>query len=460
MSRSAPDPRKAQKLNALLARGDLDAALREARGFARRRSKDPVAQNILGICETRAGKPDDAVVSFRRALRLEPGYADAQVNLGIAYRDLGRLEDAAESHTRVLQLRPDHLQAHYNLGVVQTDLGRLEAAEASYRRAIALKPDYAEPHFALSHLLLLREDFANGWREYEWRWKKKDVRAHGRLEPTWDGAPLERRTILLHCEQGFGDNIQFIRYAREVQLLDGIVAVHCPQPLQRLFRTAQGIDFLASGADPLPPCDVQAPLASLPGLFGADLSNIPAVVPYLGVADEIDDAAGPRLSGLAGLRVGLVWRGRPEHPNDRNRSLSPAELAPLAATPGCSFVSLQKDAGNDEIEALAPWPGFTHVGDVLEDFADTAAALRHLDLVITVDTSVAHLAGALGRPAWVLLPFTPDWRWLRGRDDSPWYPSLRLFRQPSPGDWPAVIRAAAARLAPVAGGVQPAVWPL
>jgi len=290
--------------------------------------------------------------------------------------------------------------------------------------------------------LLVRGDFLQGWEEYEWRWKTKDAAFPERnfAQPQWDGSPLEGRTLLLHAEQGLGDAIQFIRYLPLVAQNGGNIVLECQPELQRLFqRMAPDLPVLAMG-QALPAFDVHCPLMSLSRVFSTDLGNIPQTVPYLH-ADAAEAALwGERLAGLgSSLKVALVWAGNPTNKNDRKRSLKLASLAPLAEVPGVRFISLQKGDATAEARTLPAGVALIDVAEDLKDFADTAALLANLDLVISVDTAVVHLAGAMGRPVWTLLPFAPDWRWLLGRADSPWYPTMRLFRQPAIGDWDAVI---------------------
>jgi hypothetical protein len=318
-------------------------------------------------------------------------------------------------------------------------LGRPEAALQALERAIALAPDYADAHWNRALTLLLAGDFAQGWPAYEWRWRATGMREPDLAAPRWDGGPLDGQTILLHAEQGLGDSIHFVRYAPLVAARGGRVIVQCPAPLARLLATCAGVARVIPRGEPLPPFELQAPLMSLPGLLNTRLDNIPAEVPYLAPPAGAGAAAQAALAALAALgarrTVGVVWAGNPAHENDRNRSC-PARCFAALGAPERALVSLQKGAGADDIAAI---PGALDLGPRLEDFAATAAAIARLDLVIAVDTATAHLAGALGRPVWLLLPHAPEWRWQLRRDDSPWYPTMRLFRQERPGDWPGVF---------------------
>jgi hypothetical protein len=260
------------------------------------------------------------------------------------------------------------------------------------------------------------------------------------LQPLWGGGPLEGRTILLHAEQGFGDTIQFVRYAALVIQRGGDVIVGCPASLVALLASCRGINRLAEQADKLPSFDVHAPLPSLPGIFHTSLETIPADVPYLFADQDLVEQRRQELRGITGFKIGIAWQGNPKNPNDRNRSISLRCFEPLARCSGVRLLSLQKEAGVDQLQDVAERFPVTELGSRLGDFMDTAAVMRNLDLVITCDTAIAHLAGALGVPVWVALPFVPDWRWLLDRSDSPWYPTMRLFRQESRGDWQGVFQ--------------------
>jgi len=435
--------------NALRDQGKLDEAItayRQAGAF------DPNlagAHYNLGNALRDRGKMGEAIASYRRAIALRPNYSEAYSNLGNALRDEGELEEAIVSYRQAIAVKPQYAEAHCNLGNALREKSQLEEASAACRQAIALKPNLPDAHYSLAHALLVQGDFLRGWEEYEWRWKLKDAASRQRnlTQPRWDGGPLEGRTLLLYAEQGFGDAIQFIRYLPRVAQGGGDLILECPPELQRLFqRMAPGFLVLARGQT-LPAFDVHCPLLSLPRVFSADLGNIPQTVPYL-YADAAEAAIWrERLSGLGtfiyrsgpDLKVGLVWAGNPAHKNDRNRSLKPANLAPLAEVPGVQFLSLQKGDTAAETETPPLGMKLVDVAEELKDFADTAALLANLDLVIAVDTAVVHLAGAMGKPVWTLLPFAPDWRWLLDRPDSPWYPTMRLFRQPAIGDWDSVM---------------------
>jgi len=409
------------------------------------------AHNNLGNVLLEQGKPEEAAASFQKALRLNPDYAEAHNNLGNVLLVQGKLEGAQASYQQAVRLKPNYAEAHNNLGIALQGQGK-SAAEAvlNFEQAIRLKPDFAEAHYNLSMLWLLLGNFEQGWPEYEWRWRTKDYSSAPRPQPAWDGRPLDGKTILLHAEQGLGDTLQFIRYAAMVKQRGATVVAECPPALLDVLAGCSGIDQLLPLGGPLPACDVHAHLLSLPGLCRTSLATIPAAVPYL-VADR--SRVGhwrDRLAAVSGFKAGICWQGNPANKNDRRRSVPLAQFAPLAAVPGLRLVSLQKGPGREQWTALAgQWPVLDLPGDGEESsqaWVDTAALVCALDLVITVDTAVAHLAGALGVPVWVALPFSPDWRWLLGRADCPWYPTMRLFRQTRLGHWPDVFERIAAEL--------------
>ena len=405
-----------------------------------------IYHNNLGAFTRRLGKMDQAMAAYRKAVELQPEYADARYNLGNVLRDTGQIESSIAEYREAVRLRPGHAETHNNFGFALQDLGRIEDAAAEYREAIRLRPDYADAHLNLAFALLVRGDFAHGLPEYEWRTRRP---AHGMPplpQPQWDGGPLEGRTILIRSEQGLGDGIQFVRYVPLLAARGATVILECLPELRRLFQGAPGVTHVVARGETPPPFDLHCPLASLPLAFGTRVESIPAATPYLHAEPLGVKEQATRLVIEGGtLNVGLVWAGNPDHRNDRKRSLSLAQLSTLSRVRGVRFFSLQKGTPAEQVRTPAGMDLVDAAGD-LSDFADTAAVVAALDLVITVDTAVAHLAGAMGRPVWVLLPFAPDWRWLLGREDSPWYPTMRLFRQESPGAWGAVIEWVAGEL--------------
>jgi hypothetical protein len=287
---------------------------------------------------------------------------------------------------------------------------------------------------------LLSGDFERGWAEYEWRWKTKDCPRRNFSQATWDGQPLDGKTILLHAEQGLGDVIQVVRYAALVKRRGGVVVVECPRPLLSLLANCEGIDRLVGRGEELPSFDVQASLLSLPGIFHTTLEDLPATIPYLFADPGLAQRWRQELDRIAGFKIGIAWQGSLQNRNDRDRSIPLDCFEPLARCSGVQLLSLQKGAGVEQLPEVTKRFPVTELGSRLEDFMDTAAVLANLDLVVTCDTAVAHLAGALGAAVWVAIPFVPDWRWLLDRSDSPWYPTTRLFRQESRGDWQGVFQ--------------------
>ncbi len=425
---------------ALKDQGKLDEAAACYRRAVELKPDYAEAHNNLGNALKDQGKLDEAVACCRRALELKPDFAEAHSNLGNAFEEQGNLDEAVACYRRALELKPDYAAVHNNLGNAFMGQGKLDEAIACCHRALELEPDFADAHATLSLLSLLTGDFQRGWAEYQWRRKTKRYLRRDFSQPLWDGQPLQGRTILLHAEQGFGDTIQFIRYASLVKQAGASVLVECQKPLVRLLAGCRGVDALIGQGDDLPPFDVQAPLLSLPGIFHTSLGTIPADVPYLFAESGLVKHWQQELGGVAGFKVGIAWQGNPTFPDDRGRSIPAGCFVPLASLPGTRFFSLQKGAGVEQLQDVAGQFPITELGSRLQDFTDTAAVMMNLDLVVTSDTAIAHLAGALGVPVWVALRFIPDWRWLLDRNDSPWYPTMRLFRQDSRGDWQGVFR--------------------
>ncbi len=431
---------------------DLDRALAIRPDFVE-------ALNDRGNALRDLRRPADALACFDRVLALRPEFAVARCNRGNALCDLGRLDDAAAEFVATIAQDPGMAEAHNNLGTTLTALGRAEAALADYDRAIALKPDYAEARIGRAYNLLLHGRLREGWEQQEWRWRTAKFRPHLRNlpQPRWRGEPLAGRTLLLYAEQGLGDTIQFCRYATLIAERaagdGGQVVLEVQPPLLPLLRDQlAGVRVVAAGAA-LPPFDLHCPLLSLPGAFGTELSTIPAPAAYLHAEPARRAHWRERLAAHEAPRVGLAWSGNPLHSRDGSRSMPLARLLPLLDA-GASLFALQPEVRPDDRATLAATPAIADLGPALTDLVETAAAIAALDLVIAVDTSVAHLAAALGKPVWLLVAFAPDWRWLREREDSPWYPTMRLFRQPSLGDWDCVIARVRAALAQL-GGTAP-----
>lgn len=395
---------------------------------------------------------DDALAAYGAALARRSEDVDALLGRGNTLRALRRFEEAISAYDRIVARQPGHGDALNARGVAQESLRRFDDAIASYQSASAANPTLASAHINEALCRLLTGDFVGGWQKYTWRHLAEHSRIAERdfAAPLWTGTePLQGRRILLHAEQGLGDVIQFCRYARQVKARGAHVILEAWSPLLPLLHGLAGVDALVARGEPLPAFDLHCPLLDLPGAFGTALTTIPAELPYLHTDPARLTRWRERLGGHDGLRVGLVWSGNAKHSNDHHRSIPLQTLLPLAR-PGIRFYALQPEVRERDRAALAAFPDLLDLGPELADFADTAAALASLDLVLSVDTSVAHLAGALGRPLWLMLPHRPDWRWLLDRADSPWYPGARLFRQLDFDDWESVVKVLGAELAALA----------
>ncbi len=396
------------------------------------------AFNNLGNARRLAGDPGSAIADYRRAIEIRAEYAEPFNNLGITLSQLGNLEQAVECYQEAVRLRPDYSEAFNNLGVSLADLDRTDEAVATFRKSLYLRPDNADTHKNLGLVLLLRGEYEAGWLEYEWRFRSIAASRRHFPVPRWDGAPLDGRRILLHAEQGLGDTLQFVRYAKLVCQRGGRVVLECQKPLVRILKGLLEVEEIVASGDQWPTVDLHAPLMSLAGIFGTTLPRIPNEVPYLAPDPRLEAQWGNVLSSVPGFKVGIAWQGSRTYPGDRNRSPSLREFAPVAMVQGVQLISLQKGDGSEQLRQADLGFDVLAFEDVDEEsgaFMDTAAILRHLDLVITSDTALPHLAGALGVPVWTALCCSCDWRWMRRRDDSPWYPTMRLFRQVRPGDW-------------------------
>jgi Flp pilus assembly protein TadD len=431
----------------------FDEARDSFQHVARLQPTNATALNRLGILQARRKDFAGAVESFRSATQIRPDFAEAYTNLGNALKELGELGDQGDLHAalacyrQAVRLAPTLAEGHNNLGLLLANLGQPEGAVACYNRALELQPDYHDARLNRALAWLRLGDYERGWPEYEWRWGSTGLPARTINRPEWDGGPLAGRTILLHAEQGLGDTIQFVRYAPLVKARGGNVVLVCQPPLLRLLAQSPGVDQIVCQGDPLPPFDLHAPLLSLPRLFGTAAQSIPADVPYLRGDPVLVERWRQRLGPLPGLKVGIAWQGSSQFRLDHFRSVPLEGFAPLSRVPGVTLVSLQKGHGSDQAPR-APFPVVT-LDDLDEDsgpFMDTAAVMKNLDLVVTPDTALAHLAGALAVRCWVALPAAADWRWLLEREDSPWYPTLRLFRALRAADWGPVFERMAVEL--------------
>jgi len=380
---------------------------------------------------------EQALAAFEAILAKMPAHLGVLNGVGGVLTRLGRPESALPYYDRALAAAPRTVELHVNKGTALVALTRFEEAMRCFLAAIAIEPGRAEAHYNAGLVRLRLGDFAVGWREFEWRWRKTDWADKRRdfAAAFWLGdEPIKGKTILLHAEQGFGDTIQFVRYAPLVAGRGATVVLECQPELKNLLGSAEGAAAVLARGEALPPFDIHCPLMSLPLAFATELETVPARIPYLRARQDRVAMWRARLPANGRLRVGLCWAGAAAHLNDRNRSIPLDRMVPVLAVSGLDFVSLQKDVNETQAEILRNH-GVTQLGQQFTDFADTAAILATLDLVVTVDTSIAHLAGAMGKAVALLLPFAPDFRWLLDRSDSPWYPTMRLFRQTTIGGW-------------------------
>jgi len=455
---------------------------------------DAQTQHNLGKCLHLQGKLEDAAASLRRSLQLQPRSSGVIATLGSVLRDQGHFDDAIACYRKAVEINPNFPEAHNNLGSILLDQGKLDEAIACFhealrhdpclpeaehnlasvcrglgrfdetakrtQRVLEQKPDFADAHVNQSFVKLIRGDFEHGWEEYEWRWKTRLQPVRSFSQPIWNGESLQGESVLIQSEQGFGDIIHFIRYASLVKRAGAIVLVECPGRLINLLSSCKGIDRLVPSEESVPDFSMHVPMMSLPRIFKTSLRTIPADVPYLFADAALTDLWRTRLTSVCGFRIGTNWRGRGNNAQSRQRDIPVELFASLGKVSDVRLISLQKgDAGtrsevgiqrSESSDAGTARPTIVDLGKFDMErgaFVDTAAIMMNLDLVITSDTSVAHLAGALGVPVWVALPFVPDWRWMLERSDSPWYPTMRLFRQKKIGDWEGVFEEIWAALA-------------
>lgn len=432
--------------SALLRLRQPQAALESFHRAAQLAPMHPDAYYNAGCVLNELKRFEAALASFDQAIALNPGYAEAHNNKAVALAALTRYAAALDCHDAAIRLNPRLADSHVNCGVTLQLLGRHEDARACYEQAVAAAPDNARAHWSLALCCLLTGDLTRGWQHFEWRWRYRGGPDHCFEQPRWSGEPLQGKSILLWAEQGLGDTLQFCRYAESVAKLGAKVILRVPRALVGLLATVPGANTVVAEEDSLPATDFHCPLMSLPLAFNTVLEDIPASTPYLHADADKRAAWQQRLDATTGLRVGLVWSGgfRADQPEtweiNQRRNIPLDKLAALEL-PGVAFFSLQK--GDDAVAQLkeSSGPRIADFTAEFEDFADTAAFIDNLDLIVSVDTSTAHLAGAMGKEVWLLNRFDTCWRWLQGRNDSPWYPGLRLFRQPAPGDWDSVAAA-------------------
>lgn len=407
------------------------------------------ALHLLGVIALQSARPQEAISLIGRALAidsLQPGFHS---NLGEAHRSLGQLSEAVGCYRQALVLAPDFSEAHNNLALALQIQGEFAAARDHFEQALRIMPDYVEAHYNLGRLLLLEGDFQRGWREYGWRMRMRGHPSQNLQAPRWAGEQDGQRRLLLYAEQGLGDTLQFVRYLPLVRACVLNVTTAVPRALLPILTSSGFTDLIAQN-EPLPVVDWQCSLASLPQAFETRVDTIPATTPYLYADPRLIEKWRARLSAVEGLKVGIAWQGNPAFYSDRFRSIALAEFAPLAKIPGVRLIRLQQQGVGEAMSAegdrvqMISWD--EEIDGVGNEFMDTAAIMASLDLVITSDTSIAHLAGALDVPVWVALSLAPDWRWLLERDDSPWYPTMRLFRQTRLADWSDVFKRMAQEL--------------
>ncbi len=411
----------------------------------------PGALGLLGGLKAQQGEIEPAIGLLEKAVARQPnavGWFDALCAL---YRIVHRLDEAIAAGRRAVQGAPDNPRHLFNLGRAHQDKGDADLALTFFLAALARQPDDPESHLAVGQILLARGEMRPGWIEYEWR--NRLEMAKGRLPgiraPVWNGMKLPAGRILLIADQGFGDAMQFVRYVPMVREYCEEVLLACSQELIGIFGRVEGVGRRFQRWQDVPGFSAWCLLSTLPFVFGTEMDTIPSNIPYLSPEAERVAFWRQRLAerlAAGGLRVGVVWAGRPTHPNDRRRSITLDRILPLAEIPGVRVVSLQLPVPEAAKAQLAAHPEIPDLGAELSDFAETAAVIRNLDLVVTIDSAVAHLAGSLGAPVWVMMPRPADWRWMNDRTDTPWYPSMRLFRQPAPGDWDGVFRELTAAL--------------
>ncbi|HET6881864.1 MAG TPA: tetratricopeptide repeat-containing glycosyltransferase family protein [Pirellulales bacterium] len=423
---------------ALRLQGQLDEAMAHCRTATRLAPKMAEAHNNLGSMLQEQRKTAAAITCFREALHLEPELVSAWSNLGIALYREHRYRSAAACYRQAIALQPDFAEAHNNLASALFDLGQSDEALKSFAEAIRLKPDYREPHWGRALVWLSRGEYEKGWPEFEWRPSRAESLKGDR--PGWDGSDLTGRTILLEAEQGLGDTLQFVRYGSLVKQRGGKVVLASQPRLVRLLRSACPVVDEVIAIDEAPPrFDFHLPLLSLPSVFATTLDEVPCDIPYLHLDSRLVEYWRAELSRWPGFKIGVAWQGNRDYRADRERSIPLTVFEPLARMPGVQLISLQKGPGIGQAAVARQRFRLLDFGERLDEasgpFMDTAALMQSLDLVLTCDSAICHLAGALGVPVWVALPAAADWRWMRGRDDSPWYPSMRLFKQSTRGQW-------------------------
>ena len=440
MKSQDPSSEQLQSVLNLYNQGKLQQALSDSSQMLERFPNSVILYNIAGASNAALMQFDAAINNYKQALKIKPDYAEAYNNMGVALNDKGDPEAAIESYKQALKIKPDYADAYSNIGNVLKDQGDLEAAIDSYKQAININPDYAESYYNLSLLHLLRGNLDEGFKYHEWRLKiKKPTAAPVRTNLIWDGEQsLSGKHFVVYEEQGLGDIIQFCRYLPVLEQKGANVTFKVKSNLHALLQTMDSKTSLNTRLPEENKIDFELPMMSLPLALKTTVETIPAQIPYLYADDQRKKRWNEKLGNKTVTRIGLVWSGSTWHKNDHNRSLLLNQLTSLLVLP-VEFHSLQKEVREIDIKTLTDFPKINQHQDDLLDFSDTAALIDEMDLVISVDTAVAHLSGAMGKKTFILLPYSPDYRWMLDRADSPWYPTATLFRQPSVGDWDSVI---------------------
>jgi tetratricopeptide (TPR) repeat protein len=399
------------------------------------------AYNNLGIILRDNGQLEEAITCYQKAVEINPDLANLYYNMGAVLQDKNCFDEAIAYYQKSLELNPYLDDAYNNLGYSFKENNQIDEAMICFQKAVEINPNLAEAHWNMSHALLLSGNLKDGWREFEWRWKVEGLLFQRKfLQPLWDGSDITGNTILLYAEQGLGDTIQFIRYASLVARRCAAVIVESQKELKLLLQNVEGVNRIMEYGEPLPEFDVRCPLLNLPSLFDTSLDNIPNRIPYVTAEPVLVNKWRDKIKyDESKFKVGLVWAGNPKYKKDHYRSFSLITFSPLSQLKEITFYSVQKGEGAEQAKSPPGGMKLVDFTEELHNFTDTAALIENLDLVISADTAVAHLTGAMGKPIWTLLPFAPDWRWMLTREDSPWYPTMRLFRQHSTGNWRAVI---------------------
>jgi Tfp pilus assembly protein PilF len=422
----------------------LDEAMQSLLIALKLRPDYPDALYQVGFIFGEQNKPDEAIACFEKLGEMEPARTEVLFALGVALGSIGREDEAIDCYRKVLKIEPDHVYTLNNFGMLLKEQGEIEQAMDMYRKAIEIRPELVGPHWNLSHALLLTGDLEAGWKEFEWRlrkddWQKANLRSC--KVPLWKGESFAGKTLFIHDEQGLGDTIQFVRYLPMAKALGGDIIFETQEPLIGLFKDFQGIDrLIPKSTEGVSPTDMDfyTPLLSLPAIFNTTLDTMPGTLPYLHADVDKTGYWRERLPGN-GFKVGIVWAGGAKNPNDRNRSCRLRQFESIANISGVRLIGMQKGKAAEQVKALPPGMVVINYGPELEDFTDTMGLIENLDLVIAVDTAVAHLVGAMGKPVWLVLTFAHHWPWLLNRTDSPWYLSMRIYRQKKKGDWASVF---------------------